>query len=432
MQRRGPGSDPNKTSGPTAQRGLRVGNIQADQGVPSTLLFWGIAVGLMIAVGGFIMFALSTSRLASLATCVGFGIVLAAFGSRAGGSWGGWSATGAGAMAILLFVLLMLYTPPPTSDFRKYGQIRGNFEKVLDFHIVDDHPLFEYKDTGTSSIQFVVLNKRFKTQIINIQVTTVESDQQKRWFEMIGDGNYIVTKYFDRNSDDTIKWYFDYEKKLVKDGNHVLFKEGDDFDEQAIKHSYFEQHQDHFFLITKAFAAPLSADLASSIAGLSSENPAIWRNSREALAAVGPGAVKPMMAVLLQSPNTYLIKLGVILALNDMLRTNPNQRSEISKALDDASIGFLVGLASDSDKTVRLQATEFLHDLKDIREVTSSLEAIQKNTDPNGVYNNVLILKGLYPDLDQSLKTRVFQALEAAVTPSSPPAHSLVLSLPPP
>jgi hypothetical protein len=43
---------------------------------------------------------------ASLMTCVGLGLVLVCFGTKAGGTWSGWSATGAGAMAVLLFGLL--------------------------------------------------------------------------------------------------------------------------------------------------------------------------------------------------------------------------------------------------------------------------------------------------------------------------------------
>ena len=68
-------------------------------GVPQNLVFAGIVVGLILVLGGIgLSFFGGNSIMSSLTTCVGFGLVLASFGSRAGGSWAGWSATGAGAM----------------------------------------------------------------------------------------------------------------------------------------------------------------------------------------------------------------------------------------------------------------------------------------------------------------------------------------------
>jgi hypothetical protein len=84
---------------------------QIERGIPQNLVFAGIVVGLFLALGGVsLSFLGSNVLLSSLMTCVGFGIVLVTFGSKAGGTWAGWSATGAGAMAIVLFLLLEHYT----------------------------------------------------------------------------------------------------------------------------------------------------------------------------------------------------------------------------------------------------------------------------------------------------------------------------------
>ena len=74
-----------------------------DPGVPRHVVLAGIVVGLLlIFLGvGFLCFGRS-SLLSSLMTCVGFGLVLASFESKASGSWAGWTATGSGALAIVL------------------------------------------------------------------------------------------------------------------------------------------------------------------------------------------------------------------------------------------------------------------------------------------------------------------------------------------
>ena len=84
--------------------------IRDDAGVPQNLLYAGIVVGLLLVFFGVGLLVVGrSSLLSSLMTCVGFGIVLASFGSKAGGSWAGWSATGAGAMAVILFLILEYY-----------------------------------------------------------------------------------------------------------------------------------------------------------------------------------------------------------------------------------------------------------------------------------------------------------------------------------
>jgi hypothetical protein len=98
-----------------------------DGGMPRELVFWGIAVGIMLTACGAAMMALlpQVSNLGALMTCVGFGIVLAAFGARAAGTWQSWSIVGSGAMAVMLFLLLELYAPPPPPVPFVYGHLRG-------------------------------------------------------------------------------------------------------------------------------------------------------------------------------------------------------------------------------------------------------------------------------------------------------------------
>jgi hypothetical protein len=107
-------------------------------------------------------------------------------------------------------------------------------------------------------------------------------------------------------------------------------------------------------------------------------------------------------------------------------------RGAISNNLTSTAIHFLVDAASDQDKTVRLQATEFLYRLRDQRVIGVALDIVQQTRDQNGKYNNILILKGLYPYLDKSVKTRVLDGVKGGADVSSQKTDSLVKSFPPP
>ena len=127
-------------------------------------MYAGIVVGLLLILIGIGLFiAGKASLLSSLMTCVGFGIVLASFGSKAGGSWAGWSTTGAGAMAVLLFLLLQHFTPALSLVPAKRGQIRGDFSRIADIRIIDESPMYEFRDLTTASERFIILDKALKS-----------------------------------------------------------------------------------------------------------------------------------------------------------------------------------------------------------------------------------------------------------------------------
>src|SRR5262245_59367695 len=85
----------------------RVPKVTDDPGVPQGLAYWAIVVGLVLTAAGAAIIILTdrAPQVGVLMTCVGFGIILAAFGSRAAGGWQKLTATGAGALAIGLFVI---------------------------------------------------------------------------------------------------------------------------------------------------------------------------------------------------------------------------------------------------------------------------------------------------------------------------------------
>jgi len=404
-----------------ADNAARDRAIDQDRGVPPNLLYAGVIVGLLlIFVGIGLLFFGRGSLLSSLMTCVGFGVVLASFGARAGGSWAGWTVTGAGALAIALFLLLQHYQPSP--PFYKKGQLRGDFSKIADLRIIDDQPMYQYRDRTTQSIKFVLLDTTFHSTRLSIQVDTTETGPGREFFELFGDANAIHSRYLSETgeSDRQIQWTFDYNRRVVSDGPDIIFKEQDTLQEHLIPTSRtgFLRWRPaiDMQIATAAFAenapnAQSSTAVADLVSRLKSDDTSIRRNARNDLAALGPSAVGPMMSALRANSSDYRIRLGILYGLSEILRRHPDQRSAISSALTDEDFPVLVAGASDDDKTIRIQAAEFLYLLQDPRAVPASVEAARDTPDPNKATNQLYIVRQSGQSLDAPQKRKILDDL---------------------
>ena len=371
---------------------------------PLNLTYAGVVVGCLLIFVGIGLFSFGRAPLlASLMTCVGFGLVLASFGSTAQGSWAGWSVTGSGAMAIVLFLVLQHYQPAPSPLVFKKGQLRGDLSKIADIRIIDELPMYSYRDRTTSSIRFVLLDNRLKNNRLSIQVDTTERGEGKESFELVGDAQAIQARYLtDQTSDRQIQWAFDYNRRVVKDGADIIFAEQDSLPVPALPIRRSSIRLPTFdFLVAPAYAedtadpvlpVQTAAAMSSSIALLKSDDTAERRNARDALAASGLSSVTPMMSAVRADPSNYRIRLGVMYALSEMLRRNIEQRSAISSALKNEDFPLLVAAASDNDKTIRLHAAEFLYSLQDPRSVPASIAAARSTSDENKAANQVIII----------------------------------------
>jgi hypothetical protein len=392
-------------------------SIDSDGGVPRGLAGWGIVVGLIIAGGGAAMvvfFAQVPQALAALTLCVGFGIVLAAFGSRAAGNYGGFAVVGAGGLAVVLFVLLEHYLP---QSLYKRGAVSGDFSKVADLRIVDEDPLYSRRDRTTGQIRFIILDDKFKTAQVLIQVDTTEKGSGAEYFQMVGDGQKIAQKYFKPGAP-VITWTFDYNRRQVRDGTDVIFRVPEELDEDIVGARRKSGTLWRFISpMSSGMAAEGIGSVESFINGLKADDPAARRNARDGLTARGAAAVAPLMAALAKSPNDYRLKGGAISVVSEILRSDENLRTQISAELSPSDISLLSSsAASDSDPTVRLQATDFLYRLKDPRSVAPTLGHLKVTTDDIGAYNSTLILKGTIPNLPAQEQKRVGAELDASAT----------------
>jgi hypothetical protein len=110
---------------PGTDAGVTVAGV--DAGVPANLQYIGIIVGVAMLAGGFfaMIFNDRLYGVGVLLVCVGFGITLAVFGSRASGVFLNFNLVGGGAMAVALYLLLFNF---PITPFESY--VRGKIERT--------------------------------------------------------------------------------------------------------------------------------------------------------------------------------------------------------------------------------------------------------------------------------------------------------------
>ena len=305
--------------------------------LPSNLIYIGIIVGLiLIAAGISLLVTGRPSLLSSLMTCVGFGIVLVAFGSTAGGSWGGWSATiGRDGCPVVLDIAVFLCGCnwigrdgcPVVLDIAvffsrvdarscKKGQIRGDFSKVADFRIIDEAPLDEYR--ATESLRFIFLDKSLHSERLSVQIDTTEKGPGRETFEMIGSAKVISERYLSNTGpkSNLAQWVFDYNQRTIKDGPTILFAEADKLDENMFPKQgqtsikswpSLTEHanaQTSPSVLTNALSpsdlqsqsnSNVSSDIgAASIQNLKSDDPHC-RNARDALVGNGASSTRAIM-----------------------------------------------------------------------------------------------------------------------------------------
>jgi hypothetical protein len=381
--------------------------------LPTTL---SVVVGMILILVGIALMAVGRGALlSSLMTCVGFGLVLAALGANASGSWAGWTVGGSGALALVLFFALEHFQPDPPKFFYKTGQIRGDLSHVRGMSVVDDLPMYEWRDWTTNAVRFVLLDKKLKSNQLSIRVDTDEPGEGKEFFELSGDAQSIQNRYLADtiDSDSIIKWTFDYKDRVVRDGQDVIFLEQDHLVGSAPVRTGLLNLMP--LSVTAAYAedAPIGPTAKDLLPKLKKDDTSERRNARDALAVLGPASVGTMMSAVRADPSDYRTKLGVIYALSEMLRHDPNLRTAVSAALIPDDFPILVAAASDDDKAIRLQAAEFLYRLQDPRAVPSSVEAAKSASDESKATNQALIIRQSAQSLAPADKTKIVDELHA-------------------
>jgi hypothetical protein len=121
----------------------------------------------------------------------------------------------------------------------------------------------------------------------------------------------------------------------------------------------------------------------------------------------------------------YRVKLGICVALTEMLRADKKRASALRSRLTDDDIAPLVSAAGDSDRTVRVYATEFLVDLGDRRSTTLAIQQAAATSDDNARYNWLLVGQSAWGELEKAEKKDLADILAQARQKSGPKTKAL-------
>jgi hypothetical protein len=229
------------------------------------------------------------------------------------------------------------------------------------------------------------------------------------------------------------QWQFDYEHRTIKDGADLIFAEADQLDENLLPKATHAAQLALPSLVGSAVAQSTPVpnvetaqspeqgglNVAAYLADLESDDPTARRNARDGLVATGVLSVEPMMAALRNGGSNYRLRGGVIYVLSTTITNNPDKKADISAKLKPEDFPILVSAASDDDKTVRLQASEFLYSLGDPRSIPYSVDAAKSTSDNNKASNQITILSQSWKELPESTQSNIYNDLTKGPGPNN-------------
>jgi len=372
-------------------------------------VFWSaLAVSAILIALGFVSLnsTLVDFTSSQLILCSGLGILFGAFGSMATINYKGVVVAGVAAIAIALLGTV--------SYLIKDDYVIVKIGGVKKANKVDMYGDRSYYGAPTrDSYDFIVLRRDLERRNVNLLIEVLDQAQQS---DQLEPREYIF-ECVERDrilnalgSVQAIEWRFDQSRELLLDFDGTTIASVgpcQSEDSNPSDKPSFSWIGD--FLIGTAFA--MDQDPDAWLLELDSDSTAARRDARKALSEMGPEIIAELADDLLRPDVSYRTRLGIIVAFTEMLREHKDQRVEIAASIDDALLSALVQASADSDRTIRIYASEFLYDLGDPRSVPLALSAFD-TADDNGRYNLMLVVQGAYPYLEAADKQSTDSALK--------------------
>lgn len=139
----------------------------------------------------------------------------------------------------------------------------------------------------------------------------------------------------------------------------------------------------------KAKAKPLPLDALvreKALIDLLSDEPEIRRIARDILASGAPDDVPFYVARLSQNAE-YRLKLGIAVALTEMLRQDKSLAGAVGKAISLDAMAVIAAMIGEGDRTLRITVTEFLFDLGSPDGTRASLGNAARSADDEAVFS---------------------------------------------
>ncbi len=406
------GIDWHRRAGPVFKYGLTTGF--------ALILFGGISLGL----------SLTNTFLEIMVVCVGLSIILGAFGSTARVTIPGQSIVlvGVAAVAVALFSLLISEMDDRYVRVKIGGDVEGS---QIDF--VGDRNYLGAFQPSKRTFDFIVFGKEIKRPVLALYITL--PDGTERPFECIDKDRlrpYLA-------SGKTIEWSFDGKNATLIDieDRQRVAELGPCREDITLSKDRASLHEKSLFsmvprLVLTAFAqsdsASMPQDTKTLIQQLESSANYVRRDVRSQLAKKGIPAVEPLLFKLSEESLTYRSRLGVIVALTEMMRENKPYRTQIIERIKDEDLKRLVNASADEDRTIRIYASEFLYDLGDPRVIPIAFDRFP-SASANGRYNLLLVIKGAVPFVSGDQQAGVIERVMALKSDNAPKTNALIDSI---
>jgi hypothetical protein len=274
---------------------------------------------------------------------------------------------------------------------------------------------------------FIIFGSEIRHRVLALYVTT--ADRREYIFECIS--RDAVTPYL--TSGDTVSWQFNKARgALVKASDGSLIADLGRCGQRPLA-AHEPSAVKLVLSVLTGWISPAHSQVKSAtqaletqrnIEKLESSTSHVRRDARSSLAVQGTVAVEPLLSRLAEPTAGYQIRLGVVVALAEMMRENRSKRNEIAGKLTDADLVRLVDAAIDEDRTIRVYASEFLYNLGDPR-ILASVRAKYPDANEDGRYNLMLVLKGSVSHMTDAQRKEVVLFAGSVLSASTPKTNQL-------
>jgi hypothetical protein len=389
----------------------------------ATLVFFtALAIGLTLIVATTIFrnhFAINGLQ-TNLVLCVGVALILSAFGGQATVQIGSFILAGVAAVAIGLFAYLQNISARQLLT----GEIRAlDLERFQEVTISNQNPLVGVQRPNANNLKrsrfsFMILRDELHNDLLDVvlinrsdkrEIALVVPVSEIEW--AFSDPRSLVWELRtpDAGSPDTLAVFDVFTNKFVSRNQEASLP-------SPVRWAW------DFPLVGSAHAQgnPPPPSVRPLLDQLRSDDTTLRRAARDALAAVDVAALPEVIEEFRKEYDDYRVRLGICVALTQMLRADKGKAALVSGKLSEDDLRFLIRAAADSDRTVRIYATEFLFDLGDPRVSKMAITDAATTTDDNARYNWLFIAQDGWRKLSAAEKNELAKHLAKAKQQSGP------------
>lgn len=344
-----------------------------DHGMPPPLIYLAVVVGLLLVAAGAALLTLKSAptNVSALMVCVGFGLVLAAFGARAAGTWRSWSLAGSAAITVVLYLLLALNPskPPPAAAPFVYGHIEGT-EAMQDVEVKGQNSFLVGRVAPQGHWQFFAREQWLTGDYFSIRAKPADGVQPNPIYvgclklsllrEKLGSADGVdLTLTTDASDASGQQWILvktGQQEPLGVFGNPNCPVSG----KHAIQASSLARAAVDL-LVAPAVAAETLPDLKRLFADLNSDSLTIQGAAQDSVARLrGPENIEAVVNKWKEDFWNEKLDTALLVAWVSGIRQTRDVVVPIADALSHDQIEHIVQLTGSRDRTTRYNAAELL------------------------------------------------------------------------